>query len=67
MNDSRTRTGRIVGRLVAIWQDGSRDSDRTSARNPRLRARALVIDTWLPALRGAVTVRQGRWLPEGTT
>ena len=67
MNESRTRTGRIFEDGSPSRRDGSRDSDRTSARNPRLRARALVIDTWLPALRGAVTVRQGRWLPEGTT
>ena len=63
MNESHTRTGRIVEGWSPSSRDGLRDNDRGSAQNPRLRARALVIDTWLPALRGAVTVRQGRWLP----
>ena len=63
MNESHTRTGRIVEGWSSSSRDGSRDSDRPSAQNSRLRARALLIDSWLPALRGAVTVRQGRWLP----
>ena len=33
MNDSRTRTGRIVGRLVAIWQDTRYASQRLTAIN----------------------------------
>jgi hypothetical protein len=33
MNDSRTRTGRIVGRLVAIWQDTRHASQRLTAIN----------------------------------
>ena len=33
MNDSRTRTGRIVGRLVAIWHDTHYASQRLTAIN----------------------------------
>jgi len=63
MNESGTQTARILEGWSTASRDGSRDSDRTSARNPRRRARALVIGMWPPALRGAVTVREGRWLP----
>jgi hypothetical protein len=33
MNDSRTRTGRIVGRLAAIWHDTRYASQRLTAIN----------------------------------
>jgi hypothetical protein len=42
--------------------DESRESDGTLARNPRRRARVLMFGGWLPALWGAVTLRQGGWL-----
>jgi len=45
--------------------DRSRHSDRISARNSRRRAGTIVLSAWLRALRGAVTLRQGRWLPWG--
>ena len=62
MTESATRTGRIVEDRSPTGRDRSRACDRPSERSPRLHADALVIGTWLPALRGAVTVRQGRWL-----
>ena len=62
MTESATLTGAIVEGRSPSSRDGSPDSDRTSARHPTRRAHALVIGTWLSALRGAVTLREGRWL-----
>jgi hypothetical protein len=62
MTESATLTRPIVEAWSPASRAGSPDTDRTSAENPRRRAHALVFGTWLPALRGAVTVREGRWL-----
>ena len=63
MTESATLTRPIAEAWSPANPDNSPDTDRTSARTPARRAHALVFARWLPALRGAVTLREGRWLP----
>jgi hypothetical protein len=62
MTESATLTRPILESWSPASRDASPDTDRTAARTPARRAHALVIGRWLPALRRAITLREGRWL-----